>query len=84
MSEENVVINFEMVKRGENRDLDVPLDMTANEFVTAMNEAYQLGIDVGNIKNCYLQAENPIALLRGDKTLGEFGIRNGSKIYFTR
>ena len=32
---------------------------------------------------CYLKSENPIALLRGNKTLAEYGIRNGTLINFT-
>lgn len=63
-------------------DLEVPLDISANEFFIAVNTAYDLGVDTSDIKNCYLKAENPIALLRGNKTLGEYGIRNGSRIYF--
>ena len=48
-----------------------------------MNAAYELGIDTSDIKNCYLQAENPIALLRGNRILEEFGLRSGSVIYYT-
>ena len=32
----------------------------------------------------YLAAENPIVFLRGNKTLKEFGIRNGSHIIYRR
>ena len=46
--------------------------------------AFDLGIDTGDIKNCYFQAERPIALLKGNKSLAEFGVRNGTIIYFTR
>ena len=54
--------------------------ITANDLVLALNEAYGLGMDTDNIFSCYLVAENPIAFLRGNKTLKEFGIRNGSYI----
>ena len=57
--------------------------ITANEVVNALSSAYSLDIDSSDIKNCYLKAENPIALLKGNKTLAEFGIRNGSVINFT-
>lgn len=63
-------------------DLEIPLDITANDLVYALNKAYNLGIDISNIKECYLKSENPIALLRGNKSLREFGIRNGSIIVF--
>lgn len=72
-----------MVHKKISVDLEVPLDISANELVTALNTAYNLEIDTTNIKNCYLKAEKPIALLRGNKTLGEFGIRNGSIINYT-
>ena len=64
-------------------DLEIPLTISANELVEALNTAYELGIDVSHIKNCYLKSENPIALLKGNKTLAEYGIRNGSVIIFT-
>ncbi|MBR4057314.1 MAG: hypothetical protein IKK00_04165 [Oscillospiraceae bacterium] len=83
MNREVAIIVFNIVKRQFSVDLEVPLNITANELVVALNMAYELGIDTGNIKNCYLKAENPIALLRGNKTLNEFGIRNGSVITFT-
>ncbi len=64
-------------------DVEVPLDLTAQELVVALNTAYQLGIDTGNIRNCFLRAEHPIALLKGSKTLEDFGIRDGSVIHIT-
>lgn len=64
-------------------DLEVPLDISANDLVNALNIAYELDIDTSNIKNCYLKAERPITLLKGNKTLAEFGLRNGSVINYT-
>lgn len=83
MNRDVAIIVFNIVKRQFTIDLEVPLDITANELVIALNTAYELGIDTTNIKNCFLKAENPIALLRGNKTLSEYGIRNGSVINFT-
>lgn len=60
------------------------MDISANDLVAALNTAFDLGIDTGDIKNCYFQAERPIALLKGNKSLAEFGVRNGTIIYFTR
>ena len=71
------------LKKGIEADVDVPLDITANELVLALSSAYQLDIDQTDIKKCYLQAENPIALLKGNKTLREYGLRNGSAVYYT-
>ena len=83
MEKDSVIVVFKMHKRNVSVDLDIPLNITANELVIALNTAYDLKIDVTNIKNCYLKSENPIALLRGNKKLSEFGLRNGSVINFT-
>ena len=83
MNNEVAVIIFNILKRNFSVDLEVPLNISANELVIALNTAYDLGIDTQDIKNCYLKAENPIALLKGNKTLSEFGLRNGSVINFT-
>lgn len=82
MEQETVIIILDLEKRKKTVDLEVPLNITANELVTALNTAYGLGINTNDIKNCYLKAECPIALLRGNRTLGEFGVRNGTVIRF--
>ena len=83
MEKNTAVIIFNLSKRSESYDLEVPLDITANDLVNALNTAYDLKIDASDVKNCFLKAENPIALLRGNKTLEEFGLRNGSIINYT-
>ncbi|MGM9972541.1 MAG: EsaB/YukD family protein [Clostridiaceae bacterium] len=83
MERETAIITFKIPKRNFETDLEVPLRITANELVIALNIAYSLNIDISNIKNCYLKAENPIALLRGNKTLADFGLINGSIINYT-
>lgn len=81
--EDRAIIVFRIHKRGFQEDLDIPLDITANELVYALNTAYGLGIDTTDMKNCYLKSENPIALLKGSRTLAEFGLRNGSIVNYT-
>lgn len=76
-----VILNIH--KRNMTVDLEIPLDISANELVMALNSVYDLGIDTTDIKNCYLKTENPIALLKGNKPLADFGIRNGSVINHT-
>lgn len=83
MEKETAIIILNIKKRNFTVDLEVPLDISANDLVNALNTAYELGIDTSDIKNCYLKAENPIALLKGNKTLAEFGLRNGSVINYT-
>jgi uncharacterized ubiquitin-like protein YukD len=70
-------------KRNIYEDLDIPLDISAYELTRALNATYQLGIDVSDIKKCFLKAENPIALLRGIQSLKDYGIRDGSIIIFS-
>lgn len=83
MDKKTAVIIFKITQRNFSIDLEVPLDISANDLVLALDKAYSLDIDTDNIKNNYLQAERPIALLKGTKTLEEFGVRNGTIIYFT-
>lgn len=78
------IVVFKIMKRKKEYDLEIPLDISANDLVAALNTAFDLDIDTGDIKNCYFQAERPIALLKGNKSLAEFGVRNGTIIYFTR
>ena len=83
MNKETAIVIFHIAKRNFSVDLEIPLHITANELVLALNAAYELSIDTSDIKNCYLKAERPIVLLRGNKTLAEFGVRDGAVIYFT-
>lgn len=83
MNNDSAIVIFKMIKHNVSLDLEVPLWISANDFVEALNTAYKLNIEVSDIKNCYLKSENPIALLKGNKTLAEFGIRDGSVINFT-
>ena len=82
--DEKAVVEFISQDKKIHVDLEIPLGITANDLVLALNEAYDLGIDTDDIFNCYLAAENPIVFLRGNKTLKEFGIRNGSHIIYRR
>lgn len=83
MEKNTAIIIFKMHKKNMTVDIEIPLDITANELVEALNTAYDLGIDSSDIKSCYLKSEKPIALLRGNKTLSEYGLRNGSIINYT-
>ena len=83
MNHDTAVVMFKILKRNFSVDLEIPQHITANDLFLALNTAYALGIDTTDIKNCYLKVENPIILLKGNKTLEEFGLRNGSIINFT-
>ena len=81
--EETIVIVFNIVSRQQQYDLEVPLDISARELMIGLNQAFDLGVDTSDVKKCYLKIENPIVLLRGNKLLRDYGIRNGSVINFT-
>lgn len=83
MEKESAIIVFNDINKHISKDLEVPLNISANELVNALNSIFNLDIDINNIKNCYLQCENPIILLKGNKTLKEFGIHNGTEISYT-
>lgn len=85
MDKEKAVVNFSILRKNgktEVVDLEIPLCITANELVIALNTAYNLGINTEDTKNCYLKAENPIVLLRGSKLLSDYKIMNGTNIFF--
>ncbi len=79
-------ITVTLVDHKTNRtvDLSVRSDLTALELFRGLNKAYGWGHEEDNIPEAYLAAENPIALLRGSRTLEEFGIRDGSVIHYVR
>lgn len=81
---DKVIIQFENTKKSESFDLEVPTTITANELLHSLNQGLHLGIDLSNSSQCYLTSENPIALLKGDVMLEEFGIHDGTKILFNR
>ena len=83
MAKESVTVIFQVHNRNQAFDVEIPLNITANELVSALNTAYNLGIDTTNVKNCYLTAENPVALLKGNRLLADFGIYNGTIIHLT-
>ena len=79
---DSVVVIFKNVEKNINVDLEVPLYITARELVIGLNEAYELDIDINDIKKCYLKVDNPVMLLRGNMLLRDAGIRNGSVISY--
>ncbi len=78
------IVQFINSSSKQNVELEIPINITANDLIIALNEAFDLKVDVDNIFGCYLIAENPIAFLHGNKELSEYGIRNGTKIIFKR
>ena len=71
---ERITIIFDNQETGEVLDLEIPLNITANDLIIALNNAYKLNMDIDNIFECYLTSENPIAFLKGNKMLEDFGL----------
>ena len=84
MEQSKAIVIFQRTKKNFSVDLEIPLRITCRDLIEGLNEAYRLGIDMTDERECYMAAENPIVLLRGEDTLAECGIRNGSTILFTR
>lgn len=78
-----IIVQFNMIKSKRTVDLEIPTDITARDLIIGLNEAYKLEIDITNVKECFLRCENPIALVKGNKLISEFGLRTGSIINFT-
>ena len=83
MLSNNAIITINLVKAKQSHDLEVPLDISANELCSALFQKY-LPEQHGDMQQYYLKTERPIALLRGERTLREYGIRDGSVINITR
>lgn len=81
---ETAVVEFRNEDTGHSAEIEIPLSITANDLLNALNDAFNLGVEMGNAKERYLCAENPIAFLRGNKKLSDLGLRNGSIIIFKR
>lgn len=79
-----LVLRLKIFCRNIECDIEAESDITANDLIRGLNAAYNLGINMNDINSCYLKTENPIALIKGDKTLEEYGLRQGTIINFTR
>ena len=51
MNKDTAIIVFNIIKRNFTVDLEVPLDISANDLVNALNTAYELNINTSDIKN---------------------------------
>lgn len=83
MDENTAMVVLHLHRQQKKYDLEIPLDITANELIVALNSAYQLGIDFNSGLRPYLKTENPIAFLQGDTLLKDYRLRNGTIINYT-
>ena len=82
--ENKVIVTLYDHTSNRSVDLELDLEITALELFYGLDEAFNWGCATADIQNCYLAAENTIALLRGNKKLGEYGIRNGTILHYIR
>ena len=80
MEDNKVIVIFKCKQVPEGIDIEIPLNISANELIYGLNQGFNLRINMDNPEECYLRMENPIGFLRGDTILSEYGIRNGSVI----
>ncbi|MCR5772080.1 MAG: EsaB/YukD family protein [Butyrivibrio sp.] len=80
--EEKIIVIFKNTLTDEQVDLEFPINLSATELINGLNKGFNLGIDMDNPSRCFLRSKNPTALIRGEVTLEEIGLRNGTIIYF--
>ncbi|MBR6524532.1 MAG: hypothetical protein IKT57_01015 [Clostridia bacterium] len=81
---DTIVVEFRNAVTGQSVDLEIPLFITARELIDALNDTYNLGIDMNKSEQVYLQAENPYALIKGDHKLSDYRLGNSTILHFIR
>ena len=76
------MVEFHDRQTGRSSDLQLPMNLSGNDLVVALANAYHLPINTNNPEELYLRAEDPIMLIEGDTTLEQLGMSNGTRIYF--
>lgn len=62
-------------------ELEIPVDISANELIVALSQMYGLDVDKNKLFRYYLKADEPKVLIRGEKKLKDYGIRTGTQIW---
>ena len=76
-----LMVEFHDGSRGLEYDLQIPDFLTGEELVATLTKVYDLPINIAQVDQLYMRAENPIALISGKWTLAEIGISDGTRIY---
>lgn len=74
------IVIFRNLRTGLREDLEIPLDITADDLFMALNEAYHL---TDERTKGYLKSENPINFLKGSRKLSEYGLHDGTTILYS-
>ena len=83
MKNEKRIFVILYLETGEEIDLDLPSKITVEELLEGLNEGLRWKIAAEDIRDCYLRSENPIAFLKGNHSLEEYHLRNGSALFFS-
>jgi len=81
---DRAVVVFEVPETGLKKEIDIPLEISANDLIVSLNSTYDLNMDTDNLSACYFVSDNPMAFLHGSRKLSDFGIRDGSRIMVTQ
>ena len=81
---EKIVVVFSIPDRNQEFDIEIPINISANELIYGLNKGFNLGIKMNDPEDCYLRSENPTALLRGDTTIEDYRLYQGTKIIYSR
>ena len=76
---ETIIIEFWDPATPDTTDIEVPLDLTADEFAAALVKTYSLPSG----DSCQFRTQRPSCVLRGKKTLREMGIRDATYVYLS-
>lgn len=79
-----IIVVFERKLKNQYFDIEVPINITANELIYGLNKGLNLGLDLSDSTQCYLCTENPIALIKGNVELSELGLHDGTHICFNK
>ena len=78
---ETAVVVVHVPNKSVTEDLEIPLYITANDLIEALAAIYQVPFDPDRIFSFYVKCESPKALLRGQTTLSDYGVRDGSNLW---
>lgn len=78
---EKIIVVMNIPELGILEDLEVPTEISAQELILALSKIYGLTVSPEQMAEYYLKADCPKALLRGGKTLQEYGLRDGTRLW---
>lgn len=68
---------------GDEIDLDVPCEITVEELLKGLNAKLDWKMKQEELAHAYFRSENPVAFLKGNHSLEEYQLRDGSALFFS-